>query len=168
MVATVGFLVALVVATRNAVVPVGGSGVSTGSLRGATLRLAMRDVSGRTLRLPGGRPGVVLFVQAQGCPPCVEAVRSGARAVRSTGGHARLVVIEVDSQTTRGEVAAFARAAGQPPARYVVDDRIGTLAATFGASAFDTAVVYDGHGHVVARPWTTSEQLARALRLAGR
>lgn len=163
------FAVVVVVSTRDAAVPVGASGMSGTSMAmgtGATVRLTMRDASGRPVSLPGGRPGLILFVQAQGCQPCVDAVQAAAAAIRSAGAPAGLTVISVDAGTSRGELAAFARSAGKPPARYVVDDRTGTLASTLGASSFDTAIVYDSRGRIVARASAVLDRLEGVIRTA--
>ncbi len=167
--AVIGFVVVVVVSTRNAAVPVGASGSMSMSMpRYAPLQLALHDVDNHLVRLPGGRPGVVLFVQARECQPCVDAVRTAADAVRSGGGHPALTIINVDAGTSRAEVAAFARGAGRPPARYVIDDRLGTLASMLGASGFDTTVVYDARGRIVARPRPELAGLVKAIRLASR
>jgi len=167
----IGFVVLVVTSTRQAAVPVGASGAMSGMSMpmGASGRLAltMRDVENRALRLPDGRPGIAVFVETGGCGTCVEAVRAAARAVRRSGETAALIVVSIDSGTSRGAVAAFARAAGQPAARYVLDDRNGSLASMFGASGLGAAVVYDARGGIVARPSATAAGLARALRRAG-
>ncbi len=165
------FLVLVVVSTRNAAVPVGAAGspgmsMSTGA--NPMVQLMLRDVNGRSLRLPGNRPGIAVFVNARGCDPCIAAVRVAARAIRSAHGQAALTVINVDSRTSRDDVAAFARAAGRPAARYVVDDPTGTLASTLGATDLAGMIVYDARGRVVARPSPVLTQLVRALQSTSR
>jgi len=154
----VGFLVILVVTTEQAAVPVGGSAATPGmampSSSATRIELTMRDVADRALRIPDGRPGVAVFVQASGCPNCVQAVRTAARALAQTRPSATLLVIAVDSSTSRSALAAFARSAGEPSARYAVDDRNSTLANVFGASMLGEAVVFGAGGQVVERVGT--------------
>lgn len=131
-----------------------------------TLNLAMRDVNNRLVRIPDGRPGVAVFVLARGCRPCVGSVRAAARAVLRSGASMDLTVVSVDSATDRRAVAGFARATGSPSARYVIDDRSGSLTSMFGASELGTKIVYDARGVVVARSPATAGALSRDLRRA--
>jgi len=107
-----------------------------------------------------------VFVVAHGCRPCVDSVRAAARAVLRSGASMDLTVVSVDSATDRRAVAGFARAAGSPSARYVIDDRSGSLASMFGASGLGTTIVYDARGVVVARSPATAGALSRDLRRA--
>lgn len=169
--AVLSFVAGLVVLTRNAAVPVGALGNPAMSMStGATsmVQLTLRTVDGRSVQLPGGRPGIVVFVDARRCDSCVAAVRVAAAAVRAEHARAAVTVINVDSSTSRDDVARFARAAGRPPVRYVVDDRMGTLVSTLGASTLAAMIVYDTRGRVVARPGPVPAQLVEALRRASR
>ena len=166
VIAVVGFVVLVVSSTRKATIPVGASGGMAGmSMRSGgadDVSMAMRDVDGRTVRIPDGRPGVIVFVATRGCEPCVTAVRAAARAVGRRGGGGELIVVSLDSGTTRSDLAGFARSAGRPRARYVVDDRNGSLASMFGASRLGATIVYDLRGKVVARP-ASAPAIGRAL-----
>lgn len=128
------------------------------------LDLTVHDTGGRPLRIPDGRPGIAVFVQASGCGSCVQAVRTAARAIAQTRPAGVLVVVAVDSSTSRSALAAFARSAGAPPARYVVDDSMSTLANAFGASTLGDVVAYNKAGQIVERTGApVSSELARAL-----
>ncbi len=166
-----GFVVLVVSSTRRAAVPVGASGAMPGMAMspagGGPVRMTMHDVDGRPLRIPDGRPGVALFVEARDCSGCADAVRAVARAVRHSGQTASLTVISVDSATSRNDLAAFAQSAGRPAARYVVDDRNGSLASMFRPAGLGGPVVYDAAGRIVTRPAASADALARALRRAG-
>ncbi len=129
------------------------------------LDLAMRDVNGRSLRLPNGGAGIVLLVQAGNCPACVQAARNAAAARKAAGRAAGMTVIGVDATTSRNDIATFARAAGEP-ARYTLDDRQGTIGSTLGVSNIPTAVVYDSHGNIVARSGSRRDQLITELTRA--
>ena len=133
------------------------------------MALAMRDVDDRTVRLPDGRPGVVVFASATNCAACISETRAALNAIRRVASRGQLVVVMVDSATGRGEIAAFARSVGPSPARYVVDDRNGRLVSMLGASDLGGAVVYDTLGRTVARLDSSGSQLiAAALRRAQR
>jgi hypothetical protein len=165
----VGFIVFVAVSARDAAVPVGGSAPSS-MPRGTVVRIdvSMRDVAGRALRLPGRGPGVIVFVNAGGsCSSCVDASRAAAQAIRRTRFRAALTIVSVDSATSRDQIERFARSAGSPPARYVVDDRSGNLSPSLGATSLGGLVVYDKRGVIVGRP-DASEPAAvrRALALA--
>lgn len=142
-------------------------GMSMGS-GGGPVQFAVRDVDGRRLELPGGRPGVMVFVGAERCAPCLAAVRAAARVVQRSGGRAPLIVVIMDAATGRNQVKAFARSAGAASARYVVDDRNGSVQTMLGAPAFGTGLVYDARGRIVSRPHADSRRWARALRRATR
>ena len=166
--AAIGFLVMLTLTTERAAVPVGASaGTPAMAMGGAStnrLDLTVRDTGGRPLRIPDGRPGVAVFVQASGCRSCVQAVRTAARAIAQTRPAGVLVVVAVDSSTSRSALAAFARSAGGPPARYVVDDSMSTLANAFGASTIGDVVAYNKAGQIVERTGApVSSELVRAL-----
>lgn len=165
-IAVVGFVVLVVSSARNAAVPVGGSGAMNGmpmkgTPSGAGMRMAMRDIDGRSVRIPDGRRGVVVFVESRNCAACPDAVRAAARVVGGARS-AELTVISVDASARRSDVAGFARKAGPTRARYVLDDRNGSLASMFGASGLGATVVYDARGRIVARP-RSSGQIRRAL-----
>lgn len=164
---TAAFVAWVVLSARSASVPVGGSmpDMATGTGRFA---VTMRDVSDRAVRLPGGRPAVVVVSYARDCASCVGAVRAARDAVRAAADRAQLVVVMADAGTSRGDVGAFARSVGRSPARYVIDDRSGGLASMLGASGLASAVVYDARGRVVARPQASASDIAAALRRAGR
>lgn len=161
----VAFIVSVMLSTRSSSVPVGASGPMSGMSMGTgRLALTMREIRGRTVRVPGGRAGVVVVVEARDCNPCVSATRAARAAVQRTAPGAQLIVVMVDPTITRGDVLAFSRSVGHSPASYVVDDRNGTLASMFDASGLGGVVVYDRLGRVVARPGSRERQIVAALR----
>ena len=164
----VGFVVLVVTSTREAAVPVGGMGAMRGmQMEGdGGMQMSMVDVDGRLVRVPDGRPGVAVFVTPRNCADCVAAVRMAARAVERARPAAQFMVVSFDAATSRRDIAAFARAAGSPPARYVIDDRNGALASMFKVSDLGGAAVYDATGKIVGRPASAGE-LQRALARAG-
>ena len=128
------------------------------------VHLQAHDVTGRRVRLPGGRPGAIVFVEARGCARCVATVRAADRALRRLRSSLALTVVAVDSTTTRADVETFARSAGNPRASYLVDDRNGGLASLVGATALGRAVVYDVRGAVVGHAFR--EEVGEMLRRA--
>ena len=173
-IAVIAVVVAVGVAVvRSAVsssVPVGASGPGSSLPRGDADRLAltMRDVDGREVRLPDGRPGVVVVANAGRCDACRNAVTAARDAVARSAPGAQLIVVMGDATTTRPEVAAFARSIGSSAARYVIDDRNGALTSMLRVGQLGDALVYDRSGRVVARPEPGSRQLISALRNARR
>ena len=162
------FLVYVGFSAQRAAVPVGSSGGMPGMSmgNGAGMSMTVRDVRGRPLRIPDGRPGVAVFVSGRTCAACLAAVRRAAAAIGATRGRADLMVVSLDSTTTRGEADAFAQDAGRPAARYVVDDPGSSLASMFGVSTPAQTVVYDDKGAVVARLEGGRAAVAGALRRA--
>ena len=165
----VGFFAYLVVSAREAAVPVGASGPMPGMAMGeAPVQFTVRDIGGRPLALPGGRPGVMVFVQAGRCEECVAATRAASRVVEGSPGRPALVVLVMDSFTAREEVEAFARSARAPGARYAIDDRGGSVQTMVGAPPSATALVYDARGRILASPGPDPRKWERALRRAAR
>lgn len=167
----VGFVAVVVSSTKRATMPVGASGSMSGMAMpgsdGSGMRMSMRDIDGRTLRVPDGRRGLVVFVQPRSCRPCVDAVRAAAQAVRGARSPTQLTVISVDATSSRDDMTQFALRAGEPRARYVVDDRNGALASMYDVSNLGATVLYDARGTIVARP-ATRAGLQRALARTGR
>ena len=165
---TVLFVAAVTLSTRSASVPVGESGSMAGMSMGADGRVTvtMRDVNDRVVKLPGGRPTVVVFVSASACDICVTAVRAARDAVRQTTERAQLIVVMADATTSRADVDAITRSVGRSPARYVIDDRNSRLASMLGASSVGSAVVYDARGRVIAHSAMNTGTIAAALRRA--
>lgn len=167
----VGFVALVVRSAGRSAVPVGASGAMGGMAmpaapQGARMQMSMRDVDGRPVRIGDGHRGALVFVSPRSCPTCVDAVRVAAAAARRARPAAELTVVSVDGATSRGQMAAFARSTGRPPgARYVVDDRSGSLASMFGASRLGATVVYGAGGEVVARP-ASGAAIGRALARA--
>ena len=167
----IGFLALVLTSVRDAAVPVGASGGGMqmpGMGDGAGMQMSLRDVDGRPLRMPDGRPGVAVFVEARNCAACADAVRAADRAVQAARPGADLVVVAVDPATTRGDIASFARSTGRPDARYVVDDRDGSLASMFSPSGLGAAVVYDAGGNLVedaSSPARIGPALAQATNM---
>lgn len=167
--AMVAFVTSVVLSTGSSPVPVGASGSMSGmSMSMSTGRLAvtMRDVDDRTIRVPDGRPGVVVFAEPRGCDSCIDTARAARDAVQRAVPRAQLIVVMLDPATALDEVSAFARSVGRSPARYVVDDRNSSLASMLGASRLGGAIVYDALGRIVARPGPVATQVALALRRA--
>lgn len=164
----VGFVVLVVTSTAQDAVPVGDmGGMQMQDMgNGSGMQMSMRDVDGRAVRVPDGRPGVAVFITPANCAECADAVRAAARAVRRARQSAQLLVVSLDSATSRRDIAAFARAAGSPGARYVIDDRNGSLASMFKVTAVGGAVVYDAMGQIVGHPASVA-QIGQILARAG-
>lgn len=132
---------------------------------GDAMTMTVRDIEGRRLTIPDGRPGIAVFVEPRGCDPCAGAVRDARDAASRHG--ASLIVVGIDAGTSRGAMRRFARAMDAPWAHYVIDDRNGHLASMMDAPGLGGIVVFDRRGQVVARPEPTATALAGALRRAG-
>lgn len=161
------FVVSVLLSARSSSVPVGASGTMSGmSMGSGKFMTEMRDVSGRSLKVPAGRPGLVVTAEARECAECVSAARTAREAVKKSGTNAQLIVLIVDAATSRDQVTSFAKAVGGAPARYVVDDRNGMLVSMLGVSAVSRAVVYDANGQIVDQPQPKERALVASLRRA--
>ena len=161
------FVVSVVRSTPPASVPVGASGPMPGmTMNTDRLQFTMHDIRNRPVRIPDARPGVLIFAEARRCNACVTAVRAADEAVRDT--RTQLIVVMLDSNTSRADITTFAHAAGPGRARYVIDDRNSRIAAMFDAPTLGGAVVYDARGQVVAHPEPRTRQIAAALRRSAR
>lgn len=168
----VGFVAFVTASARRAAVPVGaGDGPPRMAMPGmraaGPLRTSLRDVDGNVVRIPAGRAGIAIFVEARNCPSCVSAVRAAGGIARRLRPAPQIVVVSMSAGTSRAEVAALERAAGTPAARYLVDDRNGSLAAMFGAAGVGATAVYDARGRVLARPDSLAEVRRTLVRAAG-
>lgn len=162
------FIASVLLSGRSESVPVGASDAMPGmQMGGGRVAMSMRDASDRTVRLPGEGPTVAVFAQARRCAACAAAVRSAGAALGAVS-RAQLIVVMIDSATTRDDVADFARSVGRSPARYVVDDRGGALASMLGAPVLGGAIVFDSRGVAVAEPAPTVPAIGAALRRADR
>lgn len=165
----VGFVLSVVMSTRSAPVPVAPSGSMHGmSMDAGPLALMLLDSSGRVVRLPDGRPSVVISAQAGDCVSCIAAVRAARDAVNRAADKAQLIVILASSKASKVGLAAFLRGVGSSSARYVINRPGSNLAAVLGSPGVGAAVVYDARGSVVARPRATAPEILAALRGAGR
>lgn len=167
----VAFAAYLVTSARDAAVPVGAQGPMAGMSMpqggGGAVAFRTRDIDGRALRLPGGRPGALVFVQPSNCEACVAATRTVSAAVRRSGSRAAMNVVVLDSAVSRQEMRSFARAAGNPRMRIIVDDRNGSLQMMLGRPTLGSVAIYDASGRIVGRPRPGSPALERALRRGG-
>ena len=167
----VGFVVLVVTSTAQDAVPVDMGGMQMQDMgNGSGMQMSMRDVDGRAVRVPDARPGVAVFITPANCAECADAVRAAARAVGRARQSAQLLVVSLDSATSRRDIAAFARTAGSPGARYVIDDRNGSLASMFKVTAVGGAVVYDATGKIVGHPASAAQigQILARARAPGR
>lgn len=163
----VGFVALVVSSIRDSAVPVGTSGGMAGMPGmggGEGMEMKMRDVDGRALSVPGGAPGLAVFAEARNCEDCVRSVAAADRAVRRVG-RGKLTVVMVSAATVRSDVARFAARAGSPRARYVIDDRNGSVSSMFDAESLGVTVAYDAAGKIVGRA-RTEGQMRRALERA--
>ena len=167
-------LVAAVVvnSARNATVPTGPPGGMGGMAMPSDdapshVDIAVRDIDGRRLHLPDGRPGAVLLIRARGCAPCVAEGRRLVAARRRAGGRSNLTVVSVGAGDTRASLRQFARAVGNPAARYVLDDPRGKVARSLRATGPGSILVYNRAGHVVQAHDRSVRHLTMALRTAG-
>lgn len=166
-----GFVAWVVLSGSRSSIPVGAQGSMPGmampSSPGGGGSMTLRDIAGRTLRVPGGRAGAVVFAAPRNCEACLASSRA-ARAAAQRNPPARLVVVMADPATSREEVRTFAAAVGGPPARYVVDDRSATLAGMYDPPGLGGVVVFDRRGSIVERMASGSaRRIAAALRRAG-
>jgi len=132
------------------------------------LAISLRDVDGRPVRIPGGRPGVIVFAEARRCGSCVSAARTARDAARAIAPRAQVVVVMLKANTSRASVNAFARSVGPGPARYVVDTSSSRVAAMFDVATLGSSVVYDARGRVVADLQPGSREIAASLRRGAR
>lgn len=150
----VAALVSLIGTMRSSSVPVGVAG---GSMPGMVMpgdgadvvRLRLQDVERRRLDVPGGKPTLLVLAQARDCAFCLAAARAGAAAIGRT--QAQLIVVFADAATGRDAARSFAASLDVPAARYVIDDRTGTLASSVGVRDLGGAAILDARGTVVDR-----------------
>lgn len=149
--AVVAFVVAVVGSASRSSVPAGSSTMgSMGGMsmtNGGPIDFTARDVDGRRIALPGSRPGAIVVLQSGACAPCLQAIRRLAAAARRVpGAGLSLTALSVQADDDRASLRRVADAAGDPPMRYLVDDRNGMLAGMLDVSRLGTIIVYDARG----------------------
>jgi hypothetical protein len=160
------FVVSVVLSSRPASLPAAAPGVMPGmTMNAGPVALTMHDASNRVVRLPDGRPAVVVLAQGNGCAVCAAAVRAGRDALKQADDRAQLIVVFAEPEAT--SLAAFTRAVGTSPARYVMSRPNSSLVAALGVGV-GGVVVYDVQGRAVSRPPANTQQIVAALRHATR
>lgn len=137
-------------------------GMSGGGEGGpSTLRLRARDVDGRPVSVPDGRPGVVLVTGGRGCPRCTEI----AKLVRRTRPSPAVVILRVRAGSPNWPDFRVSPALTAAGARYVDAAGRNVLKGT-GSTAPGDAVVYSAAGRVVLHVRAGDRRLTAALREA--
>lgn len=169
--AVVAFVVAVVGSASRSSVPAGSS--TMGGMGGMPMTQAgvidftARDVDGRPIALPGGRPGAIVVMQSGGCTPCLEAMRRLAAAARRVpAAGVSLTALSLQADDDRASLRRVAAAAGDPPMRYLVDDRNGMLAGMLDVSRLGAIIVYDARGATLPIRKESVSGIAAALERA--
>ncbi len=92
-------------------------------------------------------------VGASGSMPGMSMPMGGGDGVRFT------------ARDVEGRIVRFP--GGSPRARYVVDDRNGSVQSMLDSPGLASSLVYDARGRAVSRPDPASPRIAKALRRAG-
>lgn len=169
--ATAGLAVGLVLAaTGSAALPTvitPGQGVAV--VAGRLVDVRLHDINGRVVRLPDGRPGVILFIDTHNCGVCVRAAAALGALRRRLGRRVGAFAISESLGDDRSDFVAFGRRAGNPPIHYGLDTTLNGAANLLGPPDLDGAIIYDARGQIVDRlgEVTSVRQLSRALH-AGR
>lgn len=140
----------LALSTIRQTTPSGGTSNMGGMKMGSDDRIgiALRDIEGRPLNLPGGTPGAVMFMAANGCPGCADTARRLVRAAADVEPAPVLTLVSTDPVDTRADFRRFDRDAGGLPVRYALDDRSGSVAQQFGARENGAVVAYGRSGMI--------------------
>lgn len=122
------------------------SGVASGTEPDLNGDIALRDIVGRALRLPGGREGVIVFVATKGCGGCAGTARRVDAAAKAQQPPLALTVVVMDPGASKGDFERFDREAGGLQARYALDDTRGSIADHFGVLDANTVLAYSEQG----------------------
>jgi cytochrome oxidase Cu insertion factor (SCO1/SenC/PrrC family) len=124
----------------------------------------VRDVEGRTVSVPAGKPTVLLFGAASGCADCAVTEQEMAEVYGRYRERVQFVTVDVLPGDTGADVREFARALGAPWP-HVLGAAAG-LVTLYRVTSLDTVYVLDGQGHIVARSdgGLPAQELDRLLR----
>lgn len=119
-----------------------------------------RTVSGEPIKIPGGRPTVVLFfsVECGGCGPTANAL---AQAQADQPAAANFVVVDVASYESESDIKGFLDANRAPDLGYA-SDADGQLIAQYEVTQLSTVLVLDDANRVVFRAIEPSADEIRA------
>lgn len=138
----------LVITTAGEGVPSGATSMS-GMDMGQGINgqdITLQDIDGRSLTLPGGKAGAVMFMATRGCGGCIETARALDAAARALDPPLPVTVISVDTEETKGDFERFDQEAGGLDVRYALDDASGSIANHFGVRELNTVLAYSDQG----------------------
>lgn len=165
-VVTATFVVLLIVAAGRAqqtqALAAGSTSTVVGS--GAGSSLALRTVSGKTVRVSDGRPAVLFFFTGE-CSACIIGAKNLEAVPTNIGKGFDIVFVGVDPTEPADTLTAFLASVGNPSFPVVRDD--GSLLRRFSVEALGTTVVLDAVGREIFRAVDPSpEQTRQALETA--
>jgi hypothetical protein len=141
-----GFAVALLVVVGGVVLLRSSGSDSTAPQRVEAIRLA--TLEGDPLRVPSGRPGVVIFADST-CPGVIPAAQGLADLKRRFGDRIDASFISIYPGDDRGALSRLSSTLGHPYPFAV--DQSGTLANRYRIAVTGTVLVYDRDGTIVDR-----------------
>jgi cytochrome oxidase Cu insertion factor (SCO1/SenC/PrrC family) len=141
--------------------------VATSGGSGRVAPLTLTTIEGRSVSVPGPRPGA-LFFSVSGCTSCIPSAQALSTLMKTgLGSRVSAVFISMEPQDSPQAMRLLRDTIGDPPYPFAIDTT-GTLASQYRIQALGTVVLYDARGRIVDRVVDPSlGQLAEGFRKAG-
>lgn len=136
--------------------PASGSQADSGAGTGFTAR----TTAGQAIKVPGGRPTVLLFFSVE-CGTCAPAAKALAQARADDHAAANFVVVDVAAYETEGDIRGFLDAHGAGGLGYT-SDADGRLIAYYKVTQLSTVLILDADNNVAFRAIEPSADTIRS------
>lgn len=127
----------------------GGGGTAASGQVAAPVAFTASTEAGQQVRVPDGKPSVVLFFSAT-CGSCGPAARALAQVQQTNPGAANFVAVDLEPGETVTDIAGFLTA-NQATTLAATSDTVAHVSAAMGVTQLTTAVFLTADGHVQSR-----------------
>jgi peroxiredoxin len=126
----------------------------------------LTSLSGRSVSVPAGRPGV-LFFSVSACSSCIPSARALSSLKSQLGERIDALMVDIDPGDSPQDLRAWGRAVGHLSYPLAID-ATGQLALAYQVQELGTTVIYDAQGRIVSRSVDPGiSALKQGLRRAG-
>lgn len=136
-------------AATSSSVPAASAAVGTPAGAASASGTALRTIDGSTVRVPGSKPSVLVFISI-GCADCAAAAQTVAQAARTIGDKASFLGVDLDPGVPVQDLNGFLGSVNARNLPTVIDAKA-ALADKYQVTALSTVLVVDPAGEVTYR-----------------